>query len=40
MRNIVAHDYGIVDPKTIWEVATIHVAKVCSVPEKIFAGQK
>ena len=40
MRNIVAHDYGNVDPKTIWEVATIHVPKVCSVLEKFFAGQK
>ena len=40
MRNIVSHDYGNVDPKTIWEVETIHVPKVCSVLEKFFAGQK
>ncbi|MDX2348675.1 MAG: DUF86 domain-containing protein [Nitrospirota bacterium] len=40
MRNIVAHDYGNVDPKIIWEVATIHVPEVCSVVEKFFAGQK
>jgi uncharacterized protein with HEPN domain len=40
MRNIVAHDYGNVDPKIIWEVATIHVPEVCSVIEKFFAGQK
>lgn len=40
MRNIVAHDYGNVDPKIIWEVATIHIPEVCSVIEKFFAGQK
>ncbi len=40
MRNIVAHDYGNVDPKTIGEVATIHVPNVCSVLENFFAGQK
>lgn len=40
MRNIVAHDYGNVDSKIIWEVATIHVPEVCSVVEKFFAGQK
>jgi len=39
MRNIVAHDYGNVDPKIIWEVATIHIPEVCSVIEKFFAGQ-
>ena len=40
MRNIVAHDYGNVDPKIIWEVATIHIPEVCSVIEKFFAGHK
>jgi uncharacterized protein with HEPN domain len=40
MRNIVAHDYGNVDPKIIWEVATIHIPEVCSVLEKFFAAQK
>jgi hypothetical protein len=38
MRNIVAHDYGNVDPKIIWEVATIHIPEGCSVPEKFFCG--
>ncbi len=40
MRNIVAHDYGNVNPKIIWEVATIHIPEVSSVIEKFFAGQK
>jgi uncharacterized protein with HEPN domain len=40
MRNIVAHDYGNVDPKIIWEVATVHVPEVFSVLEKFFAAQK
>lgn len=34
MRNIVAHDYGNVNPRVIWEVATIHVPLVCTVLEK------
>jgi uncharacterized protein with HEPN domain len=33
-------DYGNVDPKIIWEVATVHVPDVFSVLEKFFAGQK
>jgi uncharacterized protein with HEPN domain len=40
MRNIVAHDYGNVDPTIIWEVATVHVPEVFSVLEKFFAGKK
>ncbi|MDH5563057.1 MAG: DUF86 domain-containing protein [Nitrospirota bacterium] len=40
MRNIVAHDYGNVDPKIIWGVATVHVPEVFSVLEKFFAEQK
>jgi len=40
MRNIVAHDYGNVDPKIIWGVATFHVPEVFSVLEKFFAEQK
>lgn len=40
MRNIVAHDYGNVNPKIIWDVATIHVPHVCSVLEKYFEKQE
>ena len=39
MRNIVVHYYGNVNPKIIWEVATIHVPQVCSVLEKFFEEQ-
>jgi len=40
MRNIVAHDYANVDLQIVWEVATVHVAEVCAVLEKFFAGQE
>ena len=40
MRNIVAHDYGNVDLKIVWEVATVHVPEFCAVLERFFAGQK
>lgn len=39
MRNIVAHDYANVDLKIVWEVATVHVAQICSVLEKFFTTQ-
>jgi len=39
MRNIVAHDYGGVDLKIVWEVGTVHVPEVCAVLEKFFAGK-
>jgi uncharacterized protein with HEPN domain len=38
MRNVVAHDYANVDPKIVWEVATIHIPEVRSVLETFFAG--
>ena|SRR5688572_13230052 len=38
MRNIVAHDYGNVDLKIVWEVATIHVPEVSAVLERFFAA--
>jgi uncharacterized protein with HEPN domain len=40
MRNIVAHDYANVDAKTVWEVATVHVAEICAVLEAFFAHQE
>jgi uncharacterized protein with HEPN domain len=40
MRNIVAHDYGNVNLKIVWEVATAHVPEICAVLERFFAGQK
>ena len=40
MRNIVAHDYGNVNPKIVWEVATIHIPQVCSVLENFFDEQQ
>jgi uncharacterized protein with HEPN domain len=40
MRNVVAHDYGGVDLKVVWEVATVHVPEVCAVLEKFFAGRQ
>jgi uncharacterized protein with HEPN domain len=39
MRNIVAHDYGNVDLKIVWEVATAHVPDICALLEKFFARQ-
>jgi uncharacterized protein with HEPN domain len=39
MRNLVAHDYANVELKIVWEVATIHVAEICTVLEKFFASQ-
>lgn len=38
MRNIVAHDYGNVNLKIVWEVATVHVPEVCSVLDKFFGS--
>ena len=37
MRNMVAHDYGNVDLKIVWEVGIAHVPEICAVPEKFFA---
>jgi uncharacterized protein with HEPN domain len=37
MRNIVAHDYGNVDLKIVWEVGIAHVPEICVVLEKFFA---
>jgi len=37
MRNIVAHDYGNVDLKIVWEVGIVHVPEICAVLEKFFA---
>ncbi|MCX8091900.1 MAG: DUF86 domain-containing protein [Verrucomicrobiae bacterium] len=34
MRNIVAHDYGNVDLRIVWQVATAHVPKVRAVLER------
>lgn len=39
MRNILVHDYGGVDPRIVWEVATIHVPEVRAVLEEFFGGQ-
>jgi uncharacterized protein with HEPN domain len=39
MRNIVAHDYANVDLHIVWEVATVRVREICSVPEKFFTHQ-
>ena len=38
MRNIVAHDYGNVDLKVVWEVGVVHVPEVRAVLEKFFAA--
>lgn len=37
MRNIVAHDYGNVDLKIVWEVALVQVPEICAILEKFFA---
>jgi len=37
MRNIVAHDYGNVDLKIIWEVAFVQVPEICGILEKFFS---
>ena len=37
MRNIVAHDYGNVDLKIVWEVGLVQVPEVCAILEKFFA---
>ncbi|MGZ8519847.1 MAG: HepT-like ribonuclease domain-containing protein [Candidatus Binatia bacterium] len=39
IRNIVAHDYGNVDLKIVWEVATAHVPDICALLEKFFTSQ-
>ena len=39
MRNIVAHDYGNVDLKIVWEVATAYVRDICARLEKFFTRQ-
>jgi uncharacterized protein with HEPN domain len=37
MRNIVAHDYGNVDLKIVWEVGLVQVPEICAILEKFFA---
>jgi uncharacterized protein with HEPN domain len=34
MRNIVAHDYGNVDLRIVWQVATVHVPEVRAILER------
>ena len=36
MRNIVAHNYGNVNLKIVWEVGVVHVPEVCAILEKFF----
>jgi len=36
MRNIVAHDYGNINLKIVWEVGVVHVPEVCAVLERFF----
>ena len=36
MRNIVAHDYGNINLKIVWEVGVVHVLEVCAVLERFF----
>ena len=37
MRNIMAHDYGNVDLKIVWEVGIAHVPEICGILEKFFS---
>ena len=37
MRNIVAHDYGNVDLKIVWQVGLVQVPEICAILEKFFA---
>jgi uncharacterized protein with HEPN domain len=39
MRNIVAHDYGNVDLKIVWDVAVSHVPGLSTVLERFFRSQ-
>jgi uncharacterized protein with HEPN domain len=39
MRNIVAHDYGNVDLKIVWEVGLVQVPEIRAVLEKFFDVQ-
>jgi uncharacterized protein with HEPN domain len=39
MRNIVAHDYGNVDLKIVWQVGLVQVPEICAILEKFFAVQ-
>ena len=36
MRNIVAHDYGNINLKIVWEVGVVYVPEVCAVLERFF----
>jgi len=37
MRNIVAHDYGNVDLKIVWEVGVVYIPEILTILEKFFA---
>jgi uncharacterized protein with HEPN domain len=37
MRNIVAHDYGNVDLKIVWQIGLAQVPEICATLEKFFA---
>jgi uncharacterized protein with HEPN domain len=39
MRNIVAHDYGNVDLKIVWEVGLVQVPEIRAILEKFFDVQ-
>jgi uncharacterized protein with HEPN domain len=40
MRNIVAHDYGNVDLKIVWQVGVVYVPEICAVLEEFFARER
>ena len=40
MRNIVAHDYGNVDLRIVWEVGLVQVPQICAILEKFFAREQ
>lgn len=39
MRNIVTHDYGNVDLKIVWDVATVHLPEIGAMLEQFFARE-
>ena len=39
MRNLLAHDYGGVDDRIVWDVATVHCPVLQDEPTRLLAGE-
>ena len=40
MRNVIAHGYQIIEPKTIWDTATLSIPQFADVVQRVLTARK